>query len=182
MKPLFTIHAGEYLFGNEVESRFPNLRIWIPSKDDGIDFLLTDRENKKTLSIQVKYSKDFNWTHGKQNLKPLTKTAGWYSLNREKIENSMADFWVLVNYDGFRRIADYIFIKPHDLLNKFNSLGRSGKRIESYVWVTNSVKCYETRNLKKGELNALVSGKSNDEKRDLTAYLEKWDVIQKHFK
>ena len=43
MKTLFTIHAGEYLVGSEIEKLFKNYRVWIPSKDTGIDLLVTDK-------------------------------------------------------------------------------------------------------------------------------------------
>jgi hypothetical protein len=182
MKPLFTIHAGEYLFGNAVEARFPKLRNWIPSKDDGIDFLITDEDCKRPLSIQVKYSKDFNWSHGNPILKPHVKSAGWYSLNREKIENSKADYWVFVNYDGVMRDADFLFIKPKELLAMYDSLGRSSKRIESYIMVTNKNKCYETRGINKKELESILSGALDNTNRDLKQYLERWNILEKHYR
>lgn len=182
MKSLFTIHAGEYLFGNEIERRYPKLSVWIPSKDDGIDFLLTNSDNKKPLSLQIKYSRDFNWSHGNKELKPHIKSTAWYSLNSEKIKNSKADYWVFVNYDGFHRSSDFVFIKPQELLNTFKSLERTGSRIESYILVTNSKQCFETRNLSKKEFPNLLSGKLVGTSRDLTAYLERWDIIDKHFK
>jgi hypothetical protein len=181
MKPIFTIHAGEYLFGNAVEARFPKLRNWIPSKDNGIDFLITDEFCKEPLSIQVKYSKDFNWSHGNPKLKPHVKSIGWYSLTREKIELSKADYWVLVNYDGMRRDADFLFIKPSELLTKFDSLGRSGKRIESYILITNENNCYETRGIGKKQLESILIGELDNTNRDLKSYLSNWNIIKKHF-
>ena len=182
MKPLFSIHAGEYLFGNAVEARFPKLRNWIPSKDDGIDFLITDEHCEKPLSIQVKYSKDFNWTHGNPILKPHVKSIGWYSLTREKIRLSKADYWVLVNYDGMKRDVDFLFIKPSKLLAIYDSLGRSGKRIESYVLVTKDNNCYETRGIGKKQLESILTGVLDNTNRDLKLYLEDWNIIKKHFK
>jgi hypothetical protein len=41
MKPLFTIHAGEYLVGLHVQKSL-KLNAWIPAKDTGIDLLVTD--------------------------------------------------------------------------------------------------------------------------------------------
>src|SRR5690554_7689567 len=72
MQPLFTIHAGEYLVGSHIEQhlRDPNgdkVNVWVPSKDTGIDLLVTDKTNKKTTSLQVKFSKDFLLTHGRLN-------------------------------------------------------------------------------------------------------------------
>ncbi|ENY3129647.1 hypothetical protein ACFXAP_003729 [Vibrio cholerae] len=53
MKPIFTIHAGEFLVGSHLEQKFgKKINVWIPSKDTGVDFLLTDSSNQKTTSIQ----------------------------------------------------------------------------------------------------------------------------------
>ena len=55
MKPIFTIHAGEYLVASYIEQKFKRFNVWIPSKDTGIDLLITDSNNKKTVSLQVKF-------------------------------------------------------------------------------------------------------------------------------
>ena len=39
MKPLFTVHAGEYLVGAYIEHFHPRWSVWVPSKDTGIVFL-----------------------------------------------------------------------------------------------------------------------------------------------
>ena len=65
MKPLFTVHAGEFLVGCEIEHKFRNLHAWVPAKDTGVDFLVTDHNNKKTLPLQVKFSRDYLVIHMK---------------------------------------------------------------------------------------------------------------------
>src|SRR5713101_6816222 len=45
MKPLFTIHGGEYLVGSYIEQHFKRVNVWIPSRDKGADLLVTDRHN-----------------------------------------------------------------------------------------------------------------------------------------
>ena len=61
MKTLFTIHAGEYLVGNHLEKKYKkDIKVWIPSKDIGTDLLVTDSENKKSVSLQVKFSRDYS--------------------------------------------------------------------------------------------------------------------------
>ncbi len=44
MRPLFTIHAGEYLVGSEIEQHFKKekLNVWIPSRGADIDLLVSD--------------------------------------------------------------------------------------------------------------------------------------------
>ena len=75
MKPLFTIHAGEYLVGSYIEKKYSNWHLWVPSKDTGIDLLVTNKNNSKTSSIQVKFSKDyvpeFNENNKIESLQPL---------------------------------------------------------------------------------------------------------------
>ena len=64
MTPLFTIHAGEYLVGLYIEHHYrKQLNVWIPSKDTGIDLLVSDHQNRRTASLQVKFGKDFLPTH-----------------------------------------------------------------------------------------------------------------------
>ena len=42
MKPLFTIHAGEFLVASYIEQKFKDYLVWLPSRDSGVDLLLTD--------------------------------------------------------------------------------------------------------------------------------------------
>jgi hypothetical protein len=53
MRPLFTIHAGEYLVGAHIEQAHRRWRVWLPTKDTGIDLLVTDSTNGKAVSLQV---------------------------------------------------------------------------------------------------------------------------------
>ena len=41
-----------------IEENFKHLNVWLPSKDTGVDILVTDKANRRTLSMQVKFSKD----------------------------------------------------------------------------------------------------------------------------
>ncbi len=43
MKPLFTIHGGEYLVGSYIERHFKRVNVWVPSRDTGVDLLVSDR-------------------------------------------------------------------------------------------------------------------------------------------
>ena len=72
------------------------VNVWVPSKDTGIDLLVTDKTNKNTTSLQVKFSKDFLLTHGRPEYRDKLLSCGWWTLNREKIRKSSADYWVFV--------------------------------------------------------------------------------------
>src|SRR5665213_2497482 len=54
VKPLFTVHAGEFLVVDYVDRHFRSLNVWIPAKDTGVDLLVSDRTNKHTVSMQEK--------------------------------------------------------------------------------------------------------------------------------
>jgi hypothetical protein len=58
MKAFFTVHAGEYLVGEHIEQTYPRWRVWVPSRDTGIDLLVTDSRHRKAVSLQVKSSRD----------------------------------------------------------------------------------------------------------------------------
>jgi len=85
MQQLFTIHAGEYLVGSHIEENFKNYNVWVPSKDTGIDLLVTNSKNNKAVSLQVKYSKDYTITHMKPEYQNKFRAWGWWTLNRDKI-------------------------------------------------------------------------------------------------
>lgn len=43
MRPLFTLHAGEYLVGSYVEQKYPDLQIWVPATYTGVDLWSPNR-------------------------------------------------------------------------------------------------------------------------------------------
>lgn len=59
MRPIFTVHAGEFLVAEHIEKQFKSLNVWVPTKDTGVDLLLTNPEKRKAISIQVKMSQDY---------------------------------------------------------------------------------------------------------------------------
>jgi hypothetical protein len=63
VNPLFTIHAGEFVAGDFIEGNFSGVNLWVPARDTGIDLLVTDSRNQKTVSLQVKFSRDYSAKH-----------------------------------------------------------------------------------------------------------------------
>jgi hypothetical protein len=57
VRPLFTIHAGEFVVGDFIEAHYPGVSVWVPTRDTGIDLLITDSKNQRTVSLQVKFSR-----------------------------------------------------------------------------------------------------------------------------
>ncbi len=180
MKPIFTIHAGEYLVGSEIEEKFPGLRVWVPTKDTGIDLLVTSASCRETLSLQVKFSKDFLGKKVREVISNGVKSGGWWTFKREKLKKSPADYWVLVLYQFQQRDYDFVIIKPTELLKLYDSLERSNKTIQSYIWVTHGKPgmCWETRGLNQADQAKIASGTYENNLRNLTPYLNNWKAIK----
>jgi hypothetical protein len=179
MRPIFTVHAGEYLVACEIEALFPNHRVWIPSKDSGIDLLVTDKNCQKQASIQVKFSKDHLASGKEARATEKIKSGGWWTLDRRKLSESPADFWVLVLCEFNTRKYDYVVVAPQELACRYASIVPDNDTIQSYFWVTRAGKCWETRGLRKEELQAVCNGTFESKPREFTSFLNQWPFKSK---
>jgi hypothetical protein len=182
MKPLFTVHAGEYLVGSHIQVHYPRWNVWLPAKDTGVDLLVTNGPNTKAVSLQVKYSKDFNLT-----IRPILQhkliSAGWWTLQQKKIKDSRADFWVFVLPSFTQDKTSFIIIKPRELLRRLVSIHGKGKKpIQSYLWITKSGYCWEGRGLTAADQEMLAFDRFQSHSRDLSQYLEDWKGLEKQLK
>ncbi|AZU57592.1 hypothetical protein ACTJK6_08590 [Ralstonia sp. 22086] len=177
MRPLFTIHAGEYIVGDYIEQRFPDLRVWIPSKDDGVDLLVTDKTHRKTVSLQIKFSKDHLATGRNRNATAAIKSGGWWTFDPKKIAQSTADYWVLVLCEFTSRSYDFVIIEPKELARRYKRIAPNKKTIQSYFWVTRQKECWETRSLSKEELAQVCDGSYKDNARQFTSFLNRWQPL-----
>jgi hypothetical protein len=178
VKPLFTIHAGEFLVDCEIERRFRRVNVWVPAKDTGIDLLISNKDNTKTVSLQVKFSRDYLVTHMKDAAfhKEL-RACGWWTLTRQQIEKSRAQYWVFVLLGFANRSTDFVIIKPDDLLKRLDTIHNRAAKFQSYLWVTQHAKCYETRGLSRLDQLLIADKKFKHDARDFTAYLNDWTPI-----
>jgi hypothetical protein len=178
VKTLFTIHAGEFLVGEEIQARFKAVNIWLPSKDTGTDLLVTDLRNKRSVSLQVKFSRDYLATHMPTRFRVDLKACGWWTLNRERIAESKADYWVFVLRSFRGESTDFVVIKPSVLLNRLERIHERAKTIQSYLWLTKKGLCWETHGLKRKEQIGIAEGHYSDVVRDFSAYLNCWRPIE----
>ena len=177
MKPMFTVHVGEYLVGEHIGHVYPRWNVWIPSKDTGIDLLVSDGKNHKTVSLQVKFSKDFNLS---RLLQSHFLATGWWTHDPKKIEKSRADFWVFVIPSFIENQTNFIILPPAELLRRLIAIhGGSHTRIHSYLEVTKNQQCWETRNLTKADRERIASGGYSEADRDFTVFLNAWTQIEK---
>ena len=183
MKPLFTIHAGEYLVGSHIEARYPKWNVWVPSKDTGVDLLVTNGRNTKTVSLQVKYSKDFNPTQRQVFLQSKLMAAGWWTHQEAKIKNSRAEIWVFALPSFTEHKTSFIIIQPKELLRRLKRIhGKSEKRIQSYFWVTRSGRCWEARGLNNADQHLLAFDRFSNDTRDFSRFLNAWRELEKRLR
>lgn len=179
MRPIFTIHAGEYLVAEYLEKNFKNppVRVWVPSKDTGIDLLVTDMNCKHAVSLQVKFSK----VHQQQKLNSLF---GWWTIDEDKLQKSSADFWILVfpelNESAVISQFHYCVIKPATLLNVLKTIhGKSlprenGKKVYDVYLQLFKNKLYEVRGMKDED----IAQRAFYPSREFTRYLNVWAPVQ----
>ena len=178
MKPLFTVHAGEWVAGDYIEGHFKGVNVWVPTRDTGIDLLVTDSMNQNTVSLQVKFSRDYSATHMPAVFHKPLRACGWWALNRQKLADSKADYWVFVLMGFARRSTDFVLIKPPELLARLDTIHGQVKTIQSYLWVTEKKRCWETRGLKRPDELAIADGRYTNEVRDFSRYLNDWSLIK----
>jgi hypothetical protein len=180
MKPLFTIHGGEYLVGSYIETHLRNVSVWVPSRDTGIDLLVWDRR-RRPVSLQVKFSKDFLVSDNMNRLSGKgLRACGWWTIDRDKLSGSAADFWIFVLLGFAARTTDFVIIRPKELLRRLSTIHGAKKKIQTYIWVTESKRCWETRGLRLKDKLLLAGGKYRKTIRELTKCLNNWTPIGLH--
>jgi hypothetical protein len=183
MRPLFTIHAGEYLVGLHVQKSL-KLNAWIPAKDIGIDLLVTDSDNLHAVSLQVKYGKDF-LPEMKAELRRSLRCFSWFTLNRPKLEASPAEFWVFV-LQGFKSDdPDFVVIPTPELQRRMTEIhGSDSGKLQSYFCSTETNQCWETRGLGSADKMRIAEGTYKNPVRDFTKYINEngWAAVANKLK
>jgi len=95
MKPLFTIHEGEFLVGDYITRKLGHkYDVWVPTKDSGADLLVTrKRRAGNAVAVQVKFSRSFDIPA--EFIQRVIATS-WFKLDPAKVRASNADVWVFV--------------------------------------------------------------------------------------
>ncbi len=182
MKPLFTVHVGEYLVGSHIERHYKQVSVWIPSRDTGVDLMVSDRRGRSTVSIQVKFSKDFLPTDMGDEFQDPLRVCSYFTINRDKLSASQADFWVFV-LRGFKRHSnDFVVVPAGELRRRLRLIHRSrAKMIQSYLWVTERNRCWEARSPEGGinDWRRIAAGVYENPVRDFTKCLNEWGPLMK---
>ena len=156
--------------------------MWIPSKDTGIDLLVTDRENHRTASLQVKFGKDFLPGKG-AHLQNSLRVCTWFTINRHKLHASQADFWVFALIGFERHPPDFVIVPTAEYRSRLLRIHgpKSKNVIQTYLWVTDRNRCWEARDLKIDDEIRIAAGKFKNSDRDFTQYLNEdgWATLVK---
>jgi len=175
MKPLFTIHEGEFLVGDYINRKFGHkFAVWVPTKDSGVDLLVTrERQRGKPIGLQVKFSRSFEFP---QELAGRVVATSWYKLDPKKVRKSAADLWVFAILT--LRHEQYFVVVPTRELQKRIPRGR-GKMWNMYLWVCADGSCYQVRDLSNGERISVVYRGVEDQTLDFSQWLENWKLLDK---
>ncbi|HPY77682.1 MAG TPA: hypothetical protein PLQ45_07565, partial [Anaerohalosphaeraceae bacterium] len=142
------------------------------------------------VSLQVKYSKNYNAAPKSFGPKNIVESRGWWTLQRDKIENSIADFWVFVIYNFDPKLIRYVIIKPQKLSDKLKGIHGEQKSYHIYLSVKKvrkvrkvrtQITCWETRGLQNKAIGNLGANNDNNgdiDCRSFTQYL-RWDPVRR---
>ncbi len=181
MKTLFTVHAGEFLVGSEIEQQIPDANVWLPSKDTGIDLLVTNSRNTRAVTLQVKYSRDFV-PRMESELTQRLRASGWWTYRRKKLRASKADLWAFVLPSFEYKETHYLLITPKELDRRV--LATHGKQTlyQSYFCVTEKRRCWDARGLPKKDRILIANDTYTDEERNFTQYLDAWKELERRLR
>jgi hypothetical protein len=115
--------------------------------------------------------------------KPLL-ACGWWTLNRQKIAVSPADYWVFVLVGFERRSTDFVIITPAELLRRLDTINHGNPKVfQSYLWVTKKSEtkkseCWEARVSHSDQL-LIAQGQFKNDEHNFSVYLNDWGPIEK---
>jgi hypothetical protein len=139
--------------------------------------LVSKRKSRDTVSVQVKFSKDYLATHQSMEEEIFQKNfcgSGWWTINRDKVRTANLWLFVLFGFEG--RSTDYILIPPDELLERLESKPQA----HSHLCVTNSDECWEIRNLPKEQRRQIARGNyRGPDRRNFTKWLNNWNPLEK---
>jgi hypothetical protein len=175
MEPMFTIHAGEFLVGDYINRNLSRKHdVWIPSKDTGIDLLVTCKKRcRKSVGLQVKLSRAYGI---REAISGHLLATSWYTLKPAKIRKSTADLWVFVILT-IKQTPYFVLVPTRELRKRIPK--NCGPVWHLYLWVLRDQSCYQVRDLSsKEQLLTVVSG-VRDVRLDYSRYLNNWPLLEK---
>jgi hypothetical protein len=79
--------------------------------------------------------------------------------------------------------TSFIILRPAELLRRFRAIhGAGNKRIHSYLRVTRTKRCWETRGLTNADQDLVALDRFSNTNRDFTMFLNAWKQIETELK
>jgi hypothetical protein len=127
------------------------------------------------VSLQVKFSRDFLATYMPDVFQKPLRACGWWTLDRQKIAVSPADYWVFVLVGFERSSTDFVIITPAELLRRLDAIHHgTPKAFQSYLRITKKSQCWEARGLRAPDRLLIAEGQFKNDERNFSAYLNNW--------
>ena len=175
MKPIFTIHEGEFLVGDYINRKLGHkYYVWVPTKDSGVDLLVTRKGGAgKSVGLQVKFSRSFD-VH--EELTRHVLATSWYTLDPKKIRQSRADLWIFV-FMTLRHERYFVLVPTAELRKRIPR--DCGSKWNLYLWAYADGSCYQVRDLNlEGRLSAARRGVQNRD-QDFSKWFESWSLLDR---
>ena len=175
MKPLFTIHEGEFLVGDYINRKLgQKYDVWVPTKDSGVDLLVTRKKRAgRAVGVQVKFSRSFDIP---AEFVSRVIATSWFKLDPAKVRASKAELWVFVILT-LRHEAHFVVIPTRELRKRIPR--GIGKVWNLYLWVLSNGSCYQVRGLDRDALSAPVHRGVVESQREFSKWLENWSVLDR---
>lgn len=175
MKPMFTIHEGEFLVGDHITRKLSKrYEVWVPAKDNGVDLLVTPSKGVASpVKLQVKFSRGFE---PKRVPAEKLRGWGWYTINPAKVHCSKADLRVFVILTLQHR-QSFIVVPTADLKERIPKKLSGVQHL--YLAALRDRRCYDMRNLSKNEILDLIDRNAECPERDYSRYLENWALLER---
>lgn len=178
MKPIFTIHEGEFLVGDHINRKLGRkYDVWVPAKDTGIDLLVTrKRQRGKAVGLQVKFSRSFSI---REELARHLIATSWFVLDPKKIRRSQADLWVFVIIT-LKHQKHFVIIPKRELQRRIPR--NKDKKWHLYLWVYDDCTCYQVRDLSEEEKLDTMHYGVRKRQHDFSKWLENWKLLDQYTK
>lgn len=173
MKPIFTVHEGEFLVGDHITRVFGRTHdVWVPTRDSGVDLLVTPRRREgRPIALQVKFSRSYPAI---PEIAHQVQAIGWFRLQPAKLRSSRADAWVFVIVTpGHER--HFVVVPLAELLRRVPR--GTGKHWDLYLTVYSDKRCHDVRGLRKRDRLTTAAGGGPEQRRDFSDWLGNWTLI-----
>jgi hypothetical protein len=152
--------------------------VWLPSKDSGIDLLLTDGECSRAVSLQVKFSRSWEWEE--PAFGAIKIISSFFTVQRRKVETSPAQYWVFVLNPFHSKHSRFLVITKKELLEEHIKKypgGQNACRLYFSLVGESETKCWDLR-CSVAEKKEALRSRTIAPYRDYSRFLDNWSQMR----